>query len=215
MESASPNDPQLEDEEQIQRGIHRDVGKAPDHGEAAPVLDKEEGRQLIAQHQRQNADGLAQQILIQQGPHHLVPGEKACDVKGPHQGEDRGEEEGYKPGEAHAHAKDVLHLFPVVLAHVLAAEDGCAAGEHQAHSAHQHAQRAEEAHRAHSLHADIIAGKIAGDEAVDGADHAQHHLNGQQAKHELSDHPRVGRLGRFFNRVFHWYALFLYAGAIY
>ena len=68
--------------EMVHHGIHDEAGDAGRHGELRPVLKREKGKQLLADQQRGNADGLPVDILIQHLPDLFFLHEAACQAGG-------------------------------------------------------------------------------------------------------------------------------------
>ena len=115
-------------------------------------------------------------------------GEKAGQVEAPQDQEQRDKHEGELRGHRDIHGKHVLELVLLVPAHVLAAQDDRAAHQHRADRHNQLIDRAVQADRAHGVDPHIVAGKVAGQDAVDRADRRQKDLDRQQAEHHLCQH---------------------------
>ena len=121
-----------------------------------------------------------------------IPGKKPCQVEKPENQEYDTAEPRKQCGKQQIQREESLNFFLFISAQVFAAENCGAACQHGADRTEKCVDRAVQADRAHGVDADVVGGKKAGNDAVDGVYRSKKNLDRQQAKQQLRNHFRIG-----------------------
>ena len=108
-------------EHEVQQDIDSDIDDTGGKSASSLVFDRKEGGERIAQQQRDHADRLAKQILIQICPDTHIFGQEAGQIEQTHRNKGSDKDDRYEKRKQQRERKDALHLLTFVLSHVFSA----------------------------------------------------------------------------------------------